>query len=747
MKVIKITDFKKNLLQLRNKAEVQLIQSRTSAKLAPSFDELHLLHELQVHQIELEMQNEQLRQTQLALEESNDRYFDLYEFAPIGYLCISNHGLISELNWKATAMFGLGRKQLLKHRFAEFIVDEDKGRWQRQFANMKELVSGEELSFDMRFTHNDGTMFYAGLNCMRMDSDEQTMMRVTLLDITPLKQSEVALRIASTIFESQEGMMVTNAKGTIIRVNQAFTNITGYSAEEAVGKNPRLLSSGRHDTDFYTVMWSSVKKKGYWAGNIWNKRKNGEIYPEYLTVTSVKDKDDVVSNYVATLTDISTSNAASEEIKNLAFYDPLTHLPNRRLLLDRLRHALNSSQQSGNCGAVLFLDIDHFKTLNDTLGHDVGDLLLQQVSERLSACVREGDTVARMGGDEFVVVLEGLDEDAITAATQAEITANKILSKINESYQLDRRRYYSSISVGVTIFIDHQTALEELLKQADIAMYQAKMSGRNAVRFFNPQMQEVIDVRASMENDLRLAVENQQFCLYYQIQVDHLGKPFGAEALLRWQNAERGLVSPLEFIPIAEETGLILPIGQWVLNAACAQLKHWQQDELSERLTLSVNVSAKQFRQHDFVKQVQSCIQHHGINPMRLKLELTESVLLENVEDTILSMTALGKLGIQFSLDDFGTGYSSLQYLKRLPLYQLKIDQSFVRDIATDPSDQAIVNTIIAMAHNLELDVIAEGVETKLQQQRLEKKGCKRYQGFMFGKPMPINEFNLALRM
>lgn len=747
MKIIKITDYKENLLQLRNKAEDQLTQSRTSAKLAPSFDELHILHELQVHQIELEMQNEQLRQTQLALEESNDRYFDLYEFAPIGYLCISNHGLISELNWKATAMFGLGRKQLLKHRFAEFIVDDDKGRWQRQFANLQKLDAGEELSFDMKFMHDDGTMFYASLNCMRMDNIDQAMLRITLVDITPLKQSELALRIASTIFESQEGMMVTNAKGSIVRVNQAFTTITGYKAEEVIGKNPRILNSGHHDSDFYTVMWASIKKTGYWAGNIWNKRKNGEIYPEYLTVTSVKDKDEVVTNYVATLTDITTSNAATEEIKILAFYDPLTGLPNRRLLLDRLKHALNSSRQSGNAGAVLFLDIDHFKTLNDTLGHDVGDLLLQQVSERLSACVREGDTVARMGGDEFVVVLEALDEDAITAATQAEIIANQILSKINESYQLDNRRYYSSISVGVTIFKDHQTSLEELLKQADIAMYQAKMSGRNAVRFFNPKMQETIDARASMESDLRLAVENQQFCLYYQIQVDHLGKIFGAEALLRWQHAERGLVSPIEFIPITEETGLILPIGKWVLNAACAQLKDWQQDELTQHLTLSVNVSAKQFRQHDFVKQVQSCIQRYGINPMRLKLELTESVLLENIEDTILSMTALGKLGIQFSLDDFGTGYSSLQYLKRLPLYQLKIDQSFVRDIATDPSDQAIVNTIIAMAHNLVLEVIAEGVETKLQQRRLEKKGCKRYQGFLFGKPMPINEFNLALRI
>jgi len=703
--------------------------------------------ELHTHQIELEMQNDELRQSKAALEESRDRYFDLYEFAPIGYLSISKQDIITEVNWKATSMFGLMRKQLLQHRFSGFVVDEDRGRWARHFKELKTFAVGEDLSFDMRFNRDDGSVFHANLNCQRNDDDDdRPMLRVTVVDITQLKQSEVALRIASTIFESQEGMMVTNARGEILRVNHAFTKVTGYTADEVLGKNPSMLSSGRHDDEFYESMWANIKRTGFWSGEIWNRRKNGEIYPEHLTITTVKDKDDVVTNYVAILTDVTISNSVTEEIKNLAFYDPLTHLPNRRLLLDRLNHALGSSQHSNREGAVLFLDLDHFKTLNDTLGHDVGDLFLQQVATRLTSCVRENDTVARMGGDEFVVILEGLSDNPIEAAAETEQVSNKILFMLNSPYQLGVHRYYSTISIGATLFNDHQTAVEELLKQADIAMYQAKIAGRNTMRFFNPQMQDAINDRAAMENDLRLAVENNQFCLYYQVQVDQLGHPLGAEVLIRWLHPERGMISPLEFIPLAEETGLILPIGQWAMETACAQIKLWQKNVHTQDLTLSVNVSAKQFRFADFVNQVQETVKRNGIRPKLLKLELTESILLDNIEGTIIAMDKLDKSGIQFSLDDFGTGYSSLQYLKRLPIYQLKIDQSFVRDIVNDASDQAIVRTIIAMAQSLDLDVIAEGVETKLQQQLLLKKGCLRYQGFMYGKPMPIEQFEDSIQ-
>jgi diguanylate cyclase (GGDEF)-like protein/PAS domain S-box-containing protein len=549
------------------------------------------------------------------------------------------------------------------------------------------------------------------------------------------------LRIAAIAFESQEGMLVSDANNVILRVNHAFTNITGYTSEEVIGKTPQILHSGRHDANFFAAMWKSIKNTGSWKGEIWNRHKNGESYPEYLNITAVKDQNGTVTNYIATLNEITMSSGAADEIKHLAFYDPLTGLPNRRLLMDRLQQAFATSARTGRRGALLIIDLDNFKTLNDTLGHDIGDLLLKQAAQRLEYCVREDDTVARLGGDEFVVLLEDLNKDPLEAATQTEAVGDKIRATLNQIYHLASHEHHSTPSIGAAIYSDHDQSQEELLKQADIAMYQAKKAGRNTLRFFDPHMQDVINAHAALENELHKALEKGQFRLYYQIQVDSLHCPLGAEALIRWVHPERGLVSPVHFIPLAEETGLILPIGQWVLETACAQIKAWEQNALTCDLILAVNVSAKQIHQADFVAQVQSLVQRHAINPALLKLELTESMLLENIEDIIATMNALKEIGVQFSLDDFGTGYSSLQYLKRLPLNQLKIDQSFIRDLAADSSDKAIVRTIIAMAQSLNLDVIAEGVETEEQRQTLRNKGCTNYQGFLFGKPIPIEQF------
>ncbi|MDO9281379.1 MAG: EAL domain-containing protein [Methylotenera sp.] len=442
----------------------------------------------------------------------------------------------------------------------------------------------------------------------------------------------------------------------------------------------------------------------------------------------------------------SMLQANSQKIEQLAYFDALTGLPNRRLLRDRMQNALSSSARNDKKGALLFLDLDNFKVLNDTMGHDTGDLLLQQVAARLKNCVREEDTVARLGGDEFVVMLQDLSTDSLEAASKVEAIGNNILSALNKPYSLGGVDYKSTPSIGITLVNNHKSSIDELLKQADIAMYQAKKSGRNTLRFFDPAMQQGIESRAALEDDLRHALDRQQFKLHYQIQVDLFGNAIGAEVLLRWIHPERGLVFPNQFIPLAEETGLINAIGQWVLEETCAQLVAWKGDMLTKNLTLAINVSAKQLHQTNFVEQVKTTLRQYKPEPGRLKFELTESVLLKNVENTILVMNMLAEIGVKFSLDDFGTGYSSLQYLKRLPLFQLKIDQSFIRDISIDSSDLVIVSTIIAMANKLDLAVIAEGVETEEQRRVLLKCGCNEFQGYYFSKPLPVDEFEALIK-
>jgi diguanylate cyclase (GGDEF)-like protein/PAS domain S-box-containing protein len=551
------------------------------------------------------------------------------------------------------------------------------------------------------------------------------------------QRAEADQRIAAIAFESQEGMFVTDANSTILRVNRPFTAITGYTAQEAIGQTPALLKSGQHGQAFYDAMWSTLATEGAWRGEIFNRRKNGAIFPEWLTITAVKADDGQVTHYVCTLTDNTQRKTDEQAIRQLAFYDGLTRLPNRRLLMDRLQQALASSLRKQNQGAVMFIDLDNFKLVNDTLGHHLGDLLLQDVAHRLQAAVRESDTVARLGGDEFVVMLEELSSDREEAASHAQMVADKILSELGKSCHLDGHDINITCSIGVTLF-SAQPA-EDLMKQADLAMYQAKNAGKNTVRFFDPQMQAAVMQRVAMETDLRAALQRNELRLYYQAQVDGQGQLLGAEALVRWQHPTRGLVSPGEFIGLAEESGLILPLGLWVLERACEQLADWAQHPDRAHLTLAVNVSGSQLRRPDFVAQVLAVLASTGAPPTQLKLELTESLLLENKEDTILKMSALKASGVRFSLDDFGTGYSSLAYLKRLPLDQLKIDQSFVQDIVSEPRDAAIVRTIVSLADSLGLQVVAEGVETTAQRDSLAQHGCHTYQGYLYSRPGPVN--------
>ncbi|MCX7174101.1 MAG: EAL domain-containing protein, partial [Proteobacteria bacterium] len=561
-------------------------------------------------------------------------------------------------------------------------------------------------------------------------------------DITERKAAEDQLRkLSLAVEQSPESIVITDLDCQIEYVNEAFVQKTGYSRQEAIGNNPRMLHSGQTPPGSFAALWETLGRGQAWDGEFHNRRKDGSEYIEHAVITPIRQADGSITHYVAVKEDITARKAAEDKINTLAFFDPLTSLPNRRLLLDRLQQALASTSRSKRYGALLFIDLDNFKTLNDTLGHDIGDLLLQQVAQRLATCVREGDTVARLGGDEFVVMLEDLSENDREAATQTETVGEKILLTLNQHYQLASYPHHSTPSIGVALFADQHETVDDLLKRADMAMYQAKAAGRNTLRFFDPEMQAVVTRRAALEADLRVAILQDQFLLYYQAQVVDAGRLTGAEALLRWRHPERGIVSPAEFIPLAEDTGLILPLGHWVLQTACNQLAEWAGLPEMAHLTIAVNVSPRQFRLPTFVDEVVAILEHHGANPQRLKLELTESLLVEDMEDVISKMSALKAKGVGFSLDDFGTGYSSLSYLKRLPLDQLKIDQGFVRDILTDPNDAAIAKMVVALAGSMGLAVIAEGVEIEAQRDFLEHHGCHAYQGYLFSRPLPLGEF------
>lgn len=599
--------------ELRAAAEAELERGRLDVASERSTDAL--LHELQVHQIELEMQNEALRHAQIALEESRDRYVDLYEFAPVGYLTLDANGVITEINLTGAALLGKQRSLLVRGRFAQYVQEWDHDRWHLFFVDAQH--GRERASLDLAMQRGDGSGFHAHVECVGAG---MSSVRVALSDITARKQAE-------------------------------------------------------------------------------------------------------------------------DEVHRLAFYDPLTRLPNRRLMLDRLGQALAGSQRSRHYGALLFLDLDNFKVLNDTRGHDAGDQLLIEAAHRIQTSLRAGDTVARLGGDEFLVILGDLSTEIHDAAVQAREIGEKIRETLTRPYVLAGREFHCAASLGATLYFGESESVETLLKHADLAMYKAKSAGRNALRFFDPGMQVALDERSALEVDLRYAIEAGQFCLHYQPQVHDVRGLIGAEALLRWQHPLRGLVSPIEFIPLAEETSLILPIGQWVLTAACNQIQAWSADPRTRRLTLAVNVSARQFRQPDFVAEVKQALAKTGVSPDRLKIELTESLVLADVDDAMEKMKALKSLGLGFSLDDFGTGNSSLSYLSRLPLDQIKIDRSFVQNLPDNRNDAIIAQTIITMAKSLGLDVIAEGVETEAQREFLVRHGCNAYQGFLFGKPLPQDEF------
>ena len=566
-------------------------------------------------------------------------------------------------------------------------------------------------------------------------------------DISKRKRAEAQLRkLSLAVEQSPVSIIITNLQAEIEYVNETFVQKSGFNRLEIIGQNPRVLQSGKTPKQTFVALWSALSQGLVWKGEMYNQHKNGSEIIEQCIVTPIRQADGSISHYVAVKEDITEKKAAEDRFNTLAFYDPLTGLANRRQLLVQLQQTLESGTRKNQTGALLLIDLDNFKMLNDTLGHDIGDLLLQQVAQRLITCVHDTDTVARLGGDEFLLLLENLSHEPEEAAAQAKACGEKILAVLAQPYQLADQPHRSTPSIGITLFNHQQQEVDTLLRQAELAMYKAKGGGRNTLRFFDPAMQAMVTLQATQEADLRHAVQHQQFVLYYQAQVIGDGQVTGAEALLRWPHPERGMVSPAEFIPLCEETGLIVLLGRWVLQTACAQLAKWANQADMAHLTVAVNISSVQFHLPNFVAEVLSILEQSGADPQRLKLELTESLLLDDVEGIIAKMTALKLKGVSFSLDDFGTGYSSLTYLKRLPLDQLKIDQGFVKDMLTDPNDAAIARMVIALAESMNLAVIAEGVELSAQRDALASYGCHAYQGYLFSRPLPIETFEAFAR-
>ncbi len=559
-----------------------------------------------------------------------------------------------------------------------------------------------------------------------------------------LRESEARFRSLSDL--SSDWYWEHDAEGRFVQL-AGDLSVNGIPLSDVMGHTRWELGAiNMTDDDWAAHRAVLASHKPFRDLELQRERPDGSLHWISVSGVPVFDESGTLRGYRGVGRDITERKQIEIQIERLAFYDALTGLPNRRLLVDRLQRTMLAVARSRNQGALLFIDLDNFKDLNDTLGHDTGDLLLLQVAQRLKGCVRESDTVARFGGDEFVVLVEGLSADAAQASAEAALVTSHIATTLGKPYALGDVSHHSTPSIGIALFGQQACTVDELLKHADLAMYQAKAAGRNTQRFFDPDMQAAASHRAALEADLRRGLQDKELVLFYQPIVDGKGRLQGAEALVRWRHPRRGMVSPAEFIPLAEQTGLILPLGQWVLEAACAQLVAWSRSTLTRDFFLSVNVSVRQFRQADFVARVLGALDAVGANPERLKLELTESLLMADVEDVIERMEHLRHHGVGFSLDDFGTGYSSLSYLKRLPLDQLKIDQGFVRDLQTDPNDAAIVRTIFALADSLDLKVVAEGVETTGQLDFLKRYGCNAFQGYLFGRPMPAEMLERALR-
>ncbi len=676
-----------------------------------------------------------------ALRESESRFRELYEKAPLPYQSLDVNGNIVEVNEAWLTLLGRTREEVIGRFVGDFLTQTSLRALPEKLRNFQSQEGGESPLF--QFVRKDGECRLVMVNARMSRGSDGEFKRIhcILSDLTERMRTEEQLHLTSKVFEQGgEGVMITDDQARILKVNRAFEMITGYTQDEVIGRNPRFLSSGRHDREFFRTLWETINRAGFWQGEIWNRRKDGDVFPEYLTLSRIVDEQGAITHYIATFNDISESKASQEHIQRLAHYDSLTGLPNRMLLADRADLALSRMERNGEQLAMIFLDLDRFKNVNDSLGHRVGDELLIQVAGRLKGVLREEDTVSRLGGDEFIMLLPSTDADGATHV------AGKVLADLSRPYHIEHYELSVTPSMGIAMYPADGASYEALSMCADTAMYRAKQGGRQTFRFFTREMQERSDRTLQLENALRRALELDQLRLNYQPQVSlENRRVIGVEALLRWRHPDLGEVGPSDFIPVAEDSGLILPIGEWVLRSAVRQMRAWIDGGLPP-MVMAVNLSAIQFRQSNLPQLVSQILADVRLPPNLLEFELTERVAMENPLEAIEIMNELHALGIRMSIDDFGTGYSALSYLKRFKVYKLKIDRSFVQDISMDPDDEAIVDGIIGLSRSLGLKTIAEGVETEEQSAFLRAKGCHEGQGFLFSRPVPAGELENFVR-
>jgi diguanylate cyclase (GGDEF)-like protein/PAS domain S-box-containing protein len=720
---------------LRKKAERQLsaiLDQPTADIEAPST--LSLMHDLRVHQIELEMQNEELRNAQAELTASRDRFAQLYDVSPVGYCTLDTRGVVVQCNLTLCQLLGKDRGQLINYALGQHCPAADLPILQNMLKSRKTPVEGQ---IRLRANNPAQTVHHVLLKLQQINwrDNNSGHWLASISDISSLHRTTAELTVKSAAIENMlEGVIITDANNLICFVNKAFEQTTGYRSQEVLGRNPKLLQSGRQDADFYQAMWQSIAEEGHWRGELWNRRASGEVYPEWISIISVGGNDGDSGHFVGVFSDITTEENMRRRLHDLAYFDGVTNLPNRHLFMDRLNQVIADALRYQRSFALLFLDLDRFKNINDTLGHSMGDLLLVEVSRRIAASLRETDTVSRMGGDEFMILLPH-----VQSVSDARGVAEKLLDSMSNPIDLEGRHYYVSASIGISCYPGDGLDAEELIRHADMAMYQAKSHGRNTYRLYTPSLDEGQVSSLDLENDLRHALRLETLELYYQPQrslVDD--RWFGVEVLLRWNHPERGFIPPDEFIRIAEETGLIVSIGYWVLRQASEQYLAWRRAGLDVG-RISINLSTHQFLQGNLVEQLRGILDETGMPPHRLGIEITESAAMPNFDYSVRTLDALRKMGIVIYIDDFGTGFSSLSHLRHLPIDCLKIDRTFVSEIPDNGDDIAIARAIIAMARSMNLQIVAEGIETSEQLEFLRHEGCHTGQGFLFSRPMPSN--------